>query len=1119
MSVITPSMRPDETAHTYRPAESQRLQRSDKLFKRHVFQGLAWLCLLLACLGSSWFAFQVLLVPQPREFTPNWQDARWVQAADTSSPVAYFRYTTNFSVPPDDAFVTIAASQVFRLYVNGVFIGSNTADFIRGNAPQTYMYDVTATLNVGQNAIGVRVANADQGMPQVRTTLGVTWGKQTSYYGTGNSSWVGTGDTTLAHPRAARNDYTWSTGLFDASSWHPAQPVLLHMPLESSLQVNPQLYTQLLPTHWLSAGSQQESYFVRQIDTPAGLNNALLRIVATGAADIFINDHLYIQWNGLVNVPQTNAVNYLTTNGQPAPYRNGLMLGIYDITPYLHPGTNVIAVHILAPGNTTARLGLESLKSAMSMDMLVSTGATATSNNPLAFDTGWHASSHAVAGWTGASAAALAWGAPEAVGRPGSSHSFYMPDSNTPRNVQIIPPILIVELVAWCSAALLAFWLLFALLIMRRYYHSSRTALAATSLIFLPALACEAILLALSRETRLAQPFPYNHYWGGFLLAVVGLSALLLWVHARGTQAQKEADAGRASAYRVYRYKKPALIQQPLTRVQQVTHWLLHNWALLPLILISIPMTLYNPAYEPYWQDELSSYYAARWIMTHGYPAFPSGFVYAKGELFSYLMAFLMFIFGTPGQEGSTSFIIPRVISMLAFLVSLPVMYVVGSRLFNRKIAWLATAMLAFSPYDMLWSRQARMYELAQLMVIIVLGLFYWAIQNRDKIFPVFVAVGTLVLAYFSHEEIFIILPSTVICALLGSREGRYGFPAILRKKHWWVAAVFASVILVAQLATVFLSHPMKFGSDQSQRPQIALTTNNVSYYFHLLFAPVAPKDGPSVWVPMPPFIVLDTLLAVAGCVIAFCRRDRRPRYCALFLLLATATLTFVFTMQADRYYYPLLPIMYLLAAFAFWKIMGVFWIFARRHLVRPDRGLHRTHLNNTPLTTRIIVGATITLLCGSVLLTPMLPLSNFNLFLSRVTGDSYRRHFADYDNSTQYINAHKQPGDLIVSVSPAIITLYYVGKVDHFFSMDRALFLIEQNGHMVETTSGSHPLLNQADFQAVLAGHQRIWLITDAGGYQGGATKNGRFVFPPPDFRVVYEGYGSAVYFRSGNS
>ena len=432
-------------------------------------------------------------------------------------------------------------------------------------------------------------------------------------------------------------------------------------------------------------------------------------------------------------------------------------------------------------------------------------------------------------------------------------------------------------------------------------------------------------------------------------------------------------------------------------------------------------------------------------------------------------------------------------------------------------------AMLAFSPYAMIWSRQTRMYEQAQFMVIIIVGVLYWAIQNRHKTRPIRITVLCILLAYFSHEEVFIILPAIVICALIASREGPYGFPSILTQRQWWISALIAIAIISTQLSLVILSHPPMFGTDQSLRPQVQITTDNVPYYFGLLFEPQALKDGPTPWTPTRPLLTVDSLLAVLGCVIALQRKDRRACYCALFLIISTVTLVFVFTMKADRYYYPVLPVYYLMAAYGTWTVLHALWIFARPHLTLPHvksspserLGISSVSHRLTPLL-RVALGGTVVLVFATILIVPMLPISNFNLFVSRALGIQYRRHFADYDNVAQYMHNHMRPGDTVVSVAPAVIVLYEVGKVDDYFSVDRALFLFERDGQLMETTSGSHPLLNEAEFHSVLAEHNRIWLITDNGGYQGGVTKNGRFVFPPPDFHLVYEGYGSGIYFRS---
>ena len=264
------------------------------------------------------------------------------------------------------------------------------------------------------------------------------------------------------------------------------------------------------------------------------------------------------------------------------------------------------------------------------------------------------------------------------------------------------------------------------------------------------------------------------------------------------------------------------------------------------------------------------------------------------------------------------------------------------------------------------------------------------------------------------------------------------------------------------------------------------------------------------------PWLIINSLLTVLGCILAFLHKDRRPRYCALFLLLASSTLILLFTMQADRYYYPLLPLYYMMGAYAFRSILNLLWRFAKPHFAFSN-GTTNSY-PRVALPVRILLMAMIAILSFSVLIFPALPLSNYNLFISRTLGLSYRHHFADYDNVGQYMKKHLKTGDAVVTVAPAVSILYYVGKVDYYFSIDRALFLIENNKNVIETTSGAHPMLNPQDFQNVLASHNRIWLVTDNGGYQGGVTKNNRFTFPPPSFRMVYEGYGSAVYFRGDN-
>jgi hypothetical protein len=163
----------------------------------------------------------------------------------------------------------------------------------------------------------------------------------------------------------------------------------------------------------------------------------------------------------------------------------------------------------------------------------------------------------------------------------------------------------------------------------------------------------------------------------------------------------------------------------------------------------------------------------------------------------------------------------------------------------------------------------------------------------------------------------------------------------------------------------------------------------------------------------------------------------------------------------------------------------------------------------------RVVMTSTIVFVLATTFFLPMIPLSQYNHLMSNLAGWTYHRGYPDYNVAGQYVKEHWQKGDIVISVSPAISVLYYVGRVDYFFSVDKALYLFDPgDGRITDTPTASTPLLDQQDFQAVLSAHTRIWIISDNNVYQRSLLSSRRFLFPT-DFRLVFEGYGSAVYFR----
>ncbi len=1117
MSMISSDIPPVTAPPLTEPAHVPFIIRNIFLQKALHSSRVMLVCLLLACIGTSWFAYQIFLQPAPTTYAPDWHGAQWIQVTDGTSSLAFFRYTTNLAVLPDAAFVTIASSQVFDLFVNGHLVDTSYKDFQQGQYPQTYMYDVDSLLQTGINVFAVEVSNFNVHTPMLRMSTGLVFGNSTFYAGTGTDVWRATMRSDIVYPHVVTSSTplgSWTNTKFDASAWPLANSVN-NPPQSAPLTISPLLYKQPTPGNWLSIGPKNEAYYVRSFSTPFNISHAWLRLVAIGNAYIYLNGHLAYTWNSEPNKngAQVFNSNLGTTESTILQYQGGLIVGVFDITPYLQSGVNTLGVHVTAPTSGEALSGLESLSTSMTADVLYNDSQGHQSwllpdDNSQASP--WHASSTFVDGWMQGSAKAFKWPVPVSVNRPGKSGTLLLSDGTT-RGIQTVSFMSLGFTLLLCSCAVLGLWLLVSLVYVRRFFRSRKDALATMSVAFVPALVCEGLLIILSFEPSIPQPFPYTWEWGLVLIVIVVASFILLGLHVRSQHTQLSAPGTFSYDNGTTRLLSDA--SSSVESTNQVSESLLSNilaglrkhWPIFLIVLLAVPLICYNLAYDPYWSDELTSMYAAKGILAHGFPVMPSGFIYPKGELYSYMLALSMLIFGD--QMGAA-----RILSVMEYLVSLPLLYIVGSYFFGRRVAIFATAMLAFSPIALTWGRQARMYEQAQLFTILTIYLVYRAMNERHRVYLIYLAIASIVVTYLSHEETFILLPAIVLWVIVTSSDEKRPAFAVLFQKHWWIAGVIGASIIGIQLLAVRNTHPPVLGSDQSEIPFIQISTNNVAYYLKLIFAPWSFNKAVN-----PPVITLTSILAAIGCILAFRSTDSKAKYCAWLFLGSFLTLMLVFTLRSDRYLYPIFPIYYLVAAYAVQRMFKALWT-----LVQPDsqrtlrNGRSSASANRGYISAFVVVAAWLTAMsfAASILIMPALPLDNYNVFISQLTGYSYHRHYADYDGIGQYMQQHWRKGDIVITINPALTTLYYVGHLNYYFSIDRALFIIEKDGHIVETATGASPLLNQSDLLAAMTPNTRIWLLSDNGPYQ--AAMLNRFTMPA-GFHLVYEGYQSAIYVSGG--
>ncbi|HUY75546.1 MAG TPA: glycosyltransferase family 39 protein, partial [Ktedonobacterales bacterium] len=464
-------------------------------------------------------------------------------------------------------------------------------------------------------------------------------------------------------------------------------------------------------------------------------------------------------------------------------------------------------------------------------------------------------------------------------------------------------------------------------------------------------------------------------------------------------------------------------------------------------------MASYGLAYEPYWQDELASLEVARGILQNGIPHLAPGFIYPKAELYHYELALVIAVFG---QNPVAT----RSLAVIAFLAVLPLTYYVGSQLFDRRVGLMGMGLLLFSPFELWWAQQTRMYQQAQVFVLLVFYFFYRATQPGARRRYIYLSMASVVLMYFSHEEGFIILPGIFLYFLLSQRL------AWLRNRDWWIAGGGAIAIIGCQLIIVKLTSQPILGQDASQRPNIGFSPQNVDYYLRMLFNTTSLSS--------PTFgryqLTYVSLIAFAACGAAVLSRHRAFRYTAFFFMASFLTLTLLLTLKADRYFYPLYPELTLLAA------VGVIWGL--------DRVLAVARRRISPLTARVFIGVCAACLIIAVFASQIPAVATANLAISRTLGVTYGRQIPDFQLAGEYVQAHWQPGDALVVMGPADTTQFYAQEDPYTLYLGSALYIHQQGSHILDNYSDNLVLINEHDLVSVMATYHRVWLIRTTGYY-----------------------------------
>ena len=380
--------------------------------------------------------------------------------------------------------------------------------------------------------------------------------------------------------------------------------------------------------------------------------------------------------------------------------------------------------------------------------------------------------------------------------------------------------------------------------------------------------------------------------------------------------------------------------------------------------------------------NEFTTLWAATRVQELGVPRMPSGVLYTRGLLNSYIEAAVLSVFGFSYVNG-------RLVSLFFGLATILATFFIGRREWNARVGLLAALGLALLPEAIIWSGRARFYSQLQFFSLLAVWTAFVATRSEEKqaerrwlaAFAVF-----FVLALYSQEETLLLYPPIILAMLLW-RGWRYLLrPAVL------ICNIVCIGAIGLRYAIEILGQPGYFETIQSTRPYVGLIFDVIGAW--RVYGPLIAGPQRLAWTIfglVAVIVALVSLKPVHWQLSALSRFHQASLYFALlFIFVFVVLLALVGTTWRDA--------RYLLLVQSFWLLVG-------------SAGLVWT-------IDRLLAGQRwrwiVTVAAGTLLALLLWPGAQGTL-AQQVEG---------YDRVLDYVAEHRQEGDRFLSPQPPACAL-----------------------------------------------------------------------------------------------
>ena len=458
------------------------------------------------------------------------------------------------------------------------------------------------------------------------------------------------------------------------------------------------------------------------------------------------------------------------------------------------------------------------------------------------------------------------------------------------------------------------------------------------------------------------------------------------------------------------------------------------------LIIIGFYLRFNNLGNLSFWVDEVTTTYAAIGILQQGTPVFPSGMPYTRSILNTSLIAFFFKIFGI--SEFSA-----RIVSVIFGTLTIPLVYLMGAKVANKRVGLLAAVLITFSVWEILWAREARMYAQFQFFYLLTAYLFFLGLE-RNNLKALLFSVIAFICAFLSHRLALTFLPVAFIYILLYKRE-------VLKIRY-----VVSGILISAGLALVYMI--IRGKTPFEYIPSSAPIWGQKPFYFYALT----------------PDLRILFILVVVGIIISMIlwkvevfENKNSNSYLLLNFFIPFIILS-LNLWKAPRYAFYIFPLLVLSASYAI-------DLYIIRNVINEDVCTQIS--NKFKIKEELVRNFAFAVLFIMIVLLLMQIAFSVGAF-----SISQKDHGTIHDGIThsnwkkagEFVESKRVEGDKIITTLPHA-ALYYSGRADYYIKQIEHKGIMNKEGQLVDRHTGAIILTTYDSFMQIVRS-SRGWVIVD---------------------------------------